>query len=114
MNTTDGGTVEEEKPTTRVQEALRLENVPPAKYRRMMARTIAGFVSMALLTAFLLRLSWLKFQRDGDLSLTLIGGGVFCGFVCGQIASGQIVGRAVASLAEPLRVIREFWKGPGQ
>lgn len=96
---------------TKTQAALRLEDVPRPKYRRMWWRTLLGVAFMLALTAFLLLLAWLKFKRDGEVSLALIGAGVFCGFVCGQIASGQIIGSAIMSLGEPLRLIRELIRG---
>lgn len=96
---------------TRTQTALGLSAVPARKYRRMWLRTLIGVLFMLALTAFLLILAWLKFKRDGEVSLALIGAGVFCGFVCGQIASGQVIGSAIVSLGEPLRLIRELVRG---
>lgn len=96
---------------TGTQVAFGLTEVPARKYRRMVARTIVGAVAVGLLTIFLLGFAWLYFQRTGELSLWLVGGGVACGFICGQIASGQIVGGAMLSLVRPMRKMRAAWKG---
>lgn len=106
-----GRATEERHAVTRLQAALKLEEVPPEKWSRMTWRTWVGIGSMLALTLFLLGMSWLHFERSGEPSLWLIGAGVFCGFVTGQIASGQVVGSAVMSLADPLRLVRELFKG---
>lgn len=106
-----GRATDERRAVTRAQELLKLEQVPPEKFHRMTARTWTGAISALLLTIFLLGMAWLHFERSGEPSLWLIGAGVFCGFVTGQIASGQVIGSAVMSLADPLRLVRELFKG---
>lgn len=103
----------ETEDVTRVQRALKLEDVPPEKWHNMVARTAIGTAFIAL-GGFLVFMLWRVFTDTKNLSIALlIAGPMFLAFGA-HIFSGQIFARSIVSLAEPLRVIRDFWKGPGQ
>jgi polyferredoxin len=101
------------KPATRVQRALKLEEVPPEKWHNMAARTAIGTLFLAL-GGFLVFMLWRVFTETKTLSLALLIAGPTFLAIGAHIFSGQILARSIVSLAEPLRVIRDFWKGPGQ
>lgn len=106
-------TEEEEKPATRVQRALKLEEVPAEKWHNMAARTAIGTLFLAL-GGFLVFMLWRVFTDTKELSISLLIAGPSILAIGAHIFSGQILARSIVSLAEPLRVIRDFWKGPGQ
>lgn len=104
---------EEDAKATRVQRALKLEEVPPEKWQAMAARTAIGTLFLAL-GGFLVFMLWRVFTETKTLSLALLIAGPSILVIGANLFSGQILARSIVSLAEPLRVIRDFWKGPGQ
>lgn len=95
---------------TRVQEALKLQVIPADRWRAIALRSFVGSLFFAL-GLFLL---WLMYQHHvaaQAISLPLLIAGVILASFGAHIFSGQIFGASIMALAEPLRVIRDFWKG---
>lgn len=98
---------------TGVQEALRLQEVPPEKFGAMLVRTATG-IAIALVGVALLyvmgRLALSSAQPSVVLVITLLSAGGGFLVLGGHIVSGQIR-RAVMELIPPLRAVRRAIKG---
>jgi len=98
---------------TKIQAALKLDEMPVAKWRRVAHRSFIGSIFFAL-GIFLLWLMYRHHVGSGQISLSLLLAGVAFASFGAHIFSGQIFGASVVALAEPLRVLREFWRGRDQ
>lgn len=89
------------EPTTRVQRALKLEDVPSAKWHVMIQRTILGALFVALGLAGAIWWGWPALYVVG---LTVFGASLW---------STQLVTHAMMAMATPLRELRRAFKGNG-
>jgi hypothetical protein len=98
-----------EKVTTTIQRAVRMDDVPQEKFGAILRRTVTGVLFIAL-GAFLLRFMAHYFTTKQELSMPLLIGGVSCIAFGAHIASRELVGKSVRSLAEPVRILRQAAK----
>lgn len=96
---------------TRIQERLKLEDVPPDKWRKMTEGSWAGFIFLAL-GVFLLwfMVEVFRMSEPKVLSLPLLAAGSISLAFGGHVVSGQIR-RAVLEAIDPIRRVRKALKG---
>lgn len=103
----------DEKPPTKIQAALKLEEIPAPRWHAIAARSLLGTLFFAL-GLFLLWLMYRHHVATQEISLALLIAGVIVASFGAHMFSGQIFSASVLALAEPLAVIRRFWKGPSE
>lgn len=97
---------------TRVQSALKLTEIPESRWQQIAARSVIGTIFFGL-GVFLLWLMYRHHVTNQSISLPLLISGVILASFGAHIFSGQVFTASVMALADPLRVIRDFWKGGG-
>lgn len=100
-------------PTTGLQRAIQLGEVPPEKWHTMIGRTLIGAL-FVVLGVGLLALSGYVILRTETVSVlvgTMGAVGLVMVIVGATVWSTQVVTRAIGALLNPAKAIREIIKG---
>lgn len=98
-----------EKVTTKIQSIVGLEEVPAEKFGGMLLRTVTGVLFIAL-GGFLLWFMVKVFHATQAMSMPLLIGGAAALVFGAHIASRELVGKSMRSLAEPLQILKGLLK----
>lgn len=95
--------------STRIQRAIKLDDVPPEKWSTMAARTVIGTLFF-LSGGAMVTLTLLAYYRERDLSTVLLLSGMALMMVGATTWSSQIITGSLKALLGPFKAYRRAWK----